>query len=311
MQFLDNVQSAWIDINPLLTTDFSITPSAAYYSETNGNFTTYIFTASATLTVDKVAKYKRETTYAHYFVVGGGGGTGSRLSGGGGGGGVNMGTMVLQEGFNYSITVGAGGTSNPATGPTTDEISQPGNTGSYSAFGTHAADGGGAGNPFGTTGGSGGCGGGGGYSGNGRPAIAGMANGPFIRKYSNTTGYPGNVGAGKNGPTGVNIGNGATGGGGGAGESGGRAYGPYTPNRIYKSGDGGNGVKVPSIHTVPTIYDTRPDGQYFGGGGGGGHSNLWFIYPIQRVRGIWWGRKWRQMAWTNRDTNTGGAAGGV
>lgn len=317
LQAWDNSQSAWIDINPLETTEFSVSPSSSYYQETNGDWTTYIFTASATLTTGNIAQYKRETSYAHYFIVGGGGGTGARLSGGAGGGGVNMGTVELQSNLTYPITVGAGGAlGNPATGPTTDENSGKGSNGSYSAFGANAAEGGGAGNPFSGPGGNGGCGGGCGYSGTGKPGIAGLANGPFVRKWSSTTGHPGNVGAGRNGPTSTNLGNGATGGGGGAGSPGLRAYGPFTPNRVYKSGNGGNGVKVPSIHTVPTAYgETRPDGQYFGGGGGGGASRPGGQYAPTSQAGSGGygggGNGGKEASGQAGDTNTGGGAGGA
>ena len=175
--------------------------------------------------------------YLEYLVVAGGGSGGDNAGGGGGAGGLLQGLLPITLGSSYTVTIGAGGT-------VTAGISNPGNSGANSVFGSITALGGGggrSGSPTGTP--AGGSGGGGGGILNTDPGGTGV------------------FGQGNSGGSGVLISgqNRAGGGGGGAGTVG--------LNGISASpaicGNGGAGIASSISGTVTT---------YAGGGGGGGNT---------------------------------------
>ncbi len=180
-----------------------------------------------------------------YLVVagGGGGGGGSNAGGytgggGGGAGGFRTGTLNIDEGTSYTVTVGAGGAAGSA--------GTFGSNGSSSVFSSITSNGGGRGsNGAGIAydasgGGGGGAGGSGGGSG-----------------YRFTVGGAGTPGQGNNGGY-AGTGEEGSGGGGGAGAVGGNGS---TSPAQYTGGNGGNG-------TASSI--TGSSVTYAGGGGAGG-----------------------------------------
>ena len=177
---------------------------------------------------------------ADYVVVAGGGG-GSQ--GGGGAGGMLGGTMPLNSGIVYNVTVGAGGAGTNGGGTNTG--GSPGNNGSLSQFGSVVAGGGGGGGNNGGPGNSGGSGGGGGEDGTAGNMSLGGAG----------TGGQGNCG-------GHNSRNASSpfpgGGGGGAG-----AIGGFPPSNTV---GGAGGAGLASSITGSSVT-------YAGGGGGGTASS--------------------------------------
>ncbi len=169
--------------------------------------------------------------YVNYLIVAGGGSGGNFNGGGGGAGGLLQGTIRLNSN-NYSITVGAGGTSTFY-----NDSSMPGRSGlNSSAIGLTAIGGGSGGSRAGGGALSGGSGGGG--SGYGSPP-----------------GGSGTLGQGNNGSQGSIPGSDG-GGGGGAGAA---AYG------------GGGGIGIYStISGIGTYYAGGGGGSYGGIGGLGG-----------------------------------------
>ena len=205
---------------------------------------------------------------ASYLVVAGGGGGGAGTSGvveggGGGAGGYRTSTASLNPTLSYTVTVGAGGTSNT--------------NGSDSIFSATTSTGGGAGGRNGTTSGStGGSGGGAG----GVTAAGANGNTPSTSPSQ-----------GNNGGTGIGIPVYASAGGGGAGAVGGTAVsapgagGAGTANSITGSsvtyGGGGGGTQGGTTSGAggaggggagATSGNGSPGTANLGGGGGAGSS---------------------------------------
>jgi len=191
------------------------------------------------------------------LVVGGGGagaGDGSTNvgSGGGGGGGVlyNSGSLTMNNGTSYTITVGAGGYTSGSAANLRHGASS---TIIGSGFTTLTGVGGGGGGNYQTTPGAAGG------SGGGASAPAGYSGGSSTQTSTGGTGY------GNSGGTGANTY------GGGGGGAGGSASGT--------SQNGGNGISI-SITGSATLYGgggggsgTTTSGGGNGGGGTGGQGN--------------------------------------
>jgi len=236
VQFSSNSGSSWTTFSSRTA---STTASQVVTGLTNG--TAYIFRVAAVNNVGLGAFSAASTSVAplasvvaSVLVVAGGGAGGSNIGGGGGAGGVSYGSdIVMTFGQQYTVTVGAGGSSAGS------RDSYGGFGGSSSALGISAVGGGGGGslNSAATTGGSGG-GGGGAYS-----------YGPY-------TGGAGTSGQGNAGGNGSENSGNNSGGGGGAGGAGVAAT-------SSSGGAGGAGASY-SITGSAVLYG--------GGGGGGGNS---------------------------------------
>lgn len=182
----------------------------------------------------------------YLLVAGGGGGASGYSAGGGGAGGMLSGTISINNGVYYTVSVGAGGAgvSSGNGGWLTSDAGTHGTNGGNSSVGSLlVAVGGGGGAGMGASGGggvgrSGGSGGAGSYK-----ASAGS----------------GTAGQGNAGGTGSNQNNHMGGGGGGAGAVGGNA--PDTGNSAAAGGSGA----ASSISGSSTYYA--------GGGGGGIYDN--------------------------------------
>jgi len=240
----------------------SVTPMTAVGGATTDvtvdsiTYRTHTFTSTGILTVTSATD---NIATVEYLVVGGGGGGGtSTRAGGGGAGGYRTGNISLNVG-DYTIAVGAGGTSN-----TVGENSSIG----YSPTGPYIliSDGGGYGGNQAAPGGAGGSGGGGG-SGNNPLAPAGTAG----------SGTPGQGFPGGGGWTNA----GAGGGGGGAGGAG-------SP---YVTATGGIGV-YNSISGGPILYaqggqggssSAGPSNSGFGGGGNGSSGGSGIVIIRYRI----------------------------
>ena len=197
-----------------------------------------------------------------YLVVAGGGGAGisDGASGAGGGGGLRFGSaMLLNQGQQYIVTVGAGGASRGTAGYT--NLGQ-GNNGSVSSFnGVEAAGGGGGGGGSGggQVGRDGGSGGGGCYG----FSAGGAGNTPATTPSQGNAGGTGGPQSGAHG-TGGGGGAGAAGGvglGSGAGAGGSGAASSITGASVMYAGGGGGGNQTDGYPTAP------------GGAGGGGRGN--------------------------------------
>ena len=258
-----------------LTLTCSVVPFATSYTASfyqgNSLFQT-INTGLVTITTTNGTKFS-DATYNYYtftsgtgnfiitgsltvdiLVVAGGGGGGSQHGGGGGGAGqVLYFSSVTLAASNYSVSVGAGGASNPSVSP------YNGSNGSPSVFGIYTAIGGGGGGgetgipPTGGFNGGGAAGGPNGING----AAAGSDS------YGNT-GFRG----GNNGQTTGTYGSG--GGGGGAIAAGADATG--TGNNATTPGNGGSGTSAFSSWGLATTTGQNISGTvWYGGGGGGGY----------------------------------------
>jgi len=210
------------------STGGTITTSGAYrihtfqYAQTGASFT-----PSGTGTVE-------------YLVVAGGAGGAQQHSGGGGAGGMRTGTLSVNSGQAYTITVGNGGASQPISGGCSNHSTPAGNGGS-SIFSSITSIGGGYPGCYATFeafGGPNGSGGGGKNQGYGGPGTAGQGYAGGNSNYNHVGG-----------------------GGGGAGEVG--TDGPYIANTNNNYRSGGNGLES-SISGTATSYA--------GGGGGGTHN---------------------------------------
>jgi len=182
------------------------------------------------------------TGTVEYLVVAGGAGGSQQHSGGGGAGGMRTGTLSVNSGQTYTITVGNGGAFQPNVGGCSGHTTPAGNGGS-STFSTITSIGGGYPGCYATFdafAGPNGSGGG------GKNAVPGL-------------GGPGTAGQGYAG--GSSTYNHVGGGGGGAGEVGTDATYIVNTNTNYRSG--GNGLQS-SISGTATYYA--------GGGGGGSHN---------------------------------------
>ena len=215
---------------------------------TSGSFRIHTFTSSGTfgLTFD---------TAVEYLVIAGGGGAGTRRHAGAGGaggyrtnvsgqtsgGGGSAEAALNLTAANYTVTIGAGGTT-PAGGSNTNSGATAGGD---TTFGSITSSGGGRGGTYGTGGTDGGSGGGGGSANN-----------------SSTFGGNGTASQGSNGGRGgINAGGGGGGGGGGASAAGGNSSGS---DGSQTGGAGGNGLSS----NITGSAVTRG-----GGGGGGGDSS--------------------------------------
>lgn len=231
----------------------------------NGSWMLITSTDSATINGYKV----------NYLIVGGGGGGGAGIvsvdnGGGGGAGGVLQGTMQLNVGTTFTVTIGAGG-ANGAQGTNSSITSTLVNFSNVVAIG----GGGGASNVAGTIGGSGGGGAASsfsaGYAGTYGQGYAGStafnATPSFAAGAGGGAGGPGGTStAGAGGPGGPGLGSTISGtltyygGGGGASTTAG-----YAPGLGGVGGGGkgglGNGPQAGTAGTVNT-----------GGGGGGSNS---------------------------------------
>lgn len=170
------------------------------------------------------------------LVIGGGGGGGSTIGGGGGAGGfVTFEDYLIMRGNTVTVTVGAGGLSDNASGAANAFV------GTNSTFGDLISYGGGGGGSWANNPGYAGASGGGGSGGDGGFGLS-----------SNNVAGQGSRGGQGGGPR-------VGGGGGGAGQ-----YGfPGSTTSQKWSGNGGNGL-ISSITGTPT---------YYCGGGAGGVEN--------------------------------------
>jgi hypothetical protein len=291
----------------ILPTGFNLLANGYYFGNISvGLLTTYSFDIRATDAENQdsdktfsLTATKNQPPYSvDYLVVAGGGAGGFggySASGGGGAGGLTSGSLTLDGGSVYTITVGAGGAGAGATGGSTPSTytALRGATGANSSIAgseisTVLARGGGGGGVYqfanpapvqtvNGAGGTGGSGGGSAYQGTSGTAIGSPGPGS-----PGTQGFPGGSGAGGSGG----------GGGGGAGGSGGN---PGTPNP-NAAGRGGNGLSSSITGSAVT---------YAGGGGGGGPSNSGAAGPGGGGLGGGSGAQGNPGT-----TNTGGGGGG-
>ena len=244
-----------------------------------GDFRIHTFTGPGTFTVNETAACAANNIVDYVVVAGGGGG--NRSYGGGGGGGFRFfanttsnpqtgpagprngygsptpsGTQITVTAQGYPITVGAGGSGSPPSGPESTQNT----AGSNSQFSTVISTGGGKGGNYtrptasqpGTSGGSGGGGGSHNvppYSPAANPG--GTGNTPPV---SPSQGQPGGAG--------LHISCDVGGGGGGAMAVGGDGAQPYL------GGNGGAGAGV--IGFGASNGECSSNVQYFSGGGGAG-----------------------------------------
>ena len=201
------------------------------------------------------------------MVVGGGGAGGKNYGGGGGGGGIaslsGLNAATVASNTTYSITIGAGASSNLGGGTAVGA-----NGGNSIAFGYTGLGGGGGGGRY-QNGASGGCGGGGGGDGGAggaaRTGYGWLGNGAYsgIQGISGETG-PTNVGGGGGGMRQYNS-NGY--------------YGDYPLNMTDATGSNDNQYNInngyAAIHRVMTLligdgFANSTNMNYFSAGGGGG-----------------------------------------
>jgi len=243
---------------------------------TSGDFKIHTFTASGPLNITNVGTPGGGTDKVSYMVVGGGGSGGAGCGGGAGAGGfreakvpsdpytdspLDAGTGLAVSIQDYTITVGAGGTGTPLSGPY-----QPGSTGSVSTFSTVTSAGGGGGGGGPNSGGAvaglnGGSGGGGMPTG-----AAGSGNTPPVsppqgqnggRGNRNVSPSPNNAGGG-GGAAGAAGADGSPSGGGGDGGAG--VTTSITASPVQRAGGGGGAFSC----------GTSGCNQGAGGGGKGG-----------------------------------------
>jgi hypothetical protein len=228
-----------------------------------------------------------------YLIVAGGGsgGSGSTFNaagGGGGAGGVLQGTIGVNVGDTYALTVGTGGA--------TAAPFALGNNGTSSIFNTFTAVGGGAGashtvqgqSPNNIAGSAGGSGGGG----SGSTALGGTGG----------AGGAGTSGQGNNGSAGATNQPLSGGGGGGAATAGVAA----ATGSNARAGSGGAGISS-NITGAPTFYG--------GGGGGGiyGYNGVPYLGALPGLGGTGGGGNGSgsvSTAGANGTANTGGGGGG-
>ena len=191
----------------------------------------------------------------------------------------------LFTGYNYTVTVGAGGSGRNAN------TEARGYTGTNSIFGDNLATGGGAGSSR-NSGGSvdGGCGGGVGggiYGGAVNEGIAGEGKGGGYSVKSGSNNY-------------------TFGAGGGTGGNGGNTNQNDTDNN--PGGNGGIGtistILTTSEATTASVGEVDGSNVYFGGGGGAGNSGT------GGLGGAGNGGAYQNGAGTNATANTGGGGGG-
>lgn len=200
-----------------------------------------------------------------YLLVAGGGGGGSSYSGGGGGaGGMLTGTISINNGVPYSVTVGAGGAGMSAGtgGWLTSDAGSHGSSGVNSSVGSLLiAIGGGGGAGQGASGGggigrSGGSGGAGSHGFSGGSGTAGQGNSGGVGGSAANYLGAGGGGAGGVGGNGPASGNAAGAGGVGAASS-------ISGSSVFYAGGGGGG-----------IYDNGGQQSNSGGSGGNGGGGI-------------------------------------
>lgn len=229
------------------------------------------------------------TSVSVVCVGGGGSGVSANVAnggrGGGGGGGLVYGVRTVTPGSTYTVVVGAGGSTEGASGGSSyfisslnmialgggpglrvfgDAVNSTGGSGgsySYSVSGTNGNNGGAGGNGNGVASGGGG-GGAAGYLGDGGAGSAGLQN-QFVASGSNGLGGGGGGGAGGGGPAGTAYGPGGRGGSVGLGGQGLNGTGGLAELSGASQKQGGGGVAGSlRMTTRPRI-----------GGGGGGNAN--------------------------------------
>lgn len=229
------------------STNYITTTIAPIDVVNNNNFIYYSFTAPNNTTTSYTFTTSRSFT-ADILIVGGGGGGGRRHGGGGGAGAViHLQNQTLNTG-EYTIEVGKGGNSQPATTVFTRASGNNGDDSiiTFNLTTIYRAKGGGGGgsSSLDTLPIAGGSSGGGGETG----------TSPAVLTTNIPTGSYGNVGGNGGISSLVFMG----GGGGGAGGAGNNSSGTT-------AGSGGNGIQI-SITGNNTIYGA-------GGGGGAGHTS--------------------------------------
>ena len=258
------------------TNVFTITPST---SQSNaGNFSLTFRASDGVNIASAVSQFTLSFSVSvEYLVIAGGGGGagGTAGAGGGGAGGYRTGTLALNGGTSYSITVGAGGTGNP----TSDGVSASSTDGGDSIFSTITSTGGGGGQggnpsaPYAGIGRNGGSGGGGRYAGAGGSGTSGQGNDGGASTSAGSRGGGGGGGAGGTGADGTS----GTGGVGGAGlassitgssvvRASGGAGGNTGSNTVAATAGGGGAGGTSGNSTVGTANT--------GGGGGGNGSGV-------------------------------------
>ena len=277
--FADSTRG-WLNVN-----DSTNVEGASFVSATGGSITTvctnfkvHTFTGPGTF---QVTAGSGPLAVVDYLVIAGGGGGGTSGAGGAGAGGYRESKVAATSGCwtasplaattslpvavnSYPITVGAGGTVNPAPG----SGGIAGNNGANSVFSTITSAGGGYGGgrapsigPV-TNGGPGGSGGGGSWDipGTGSSSTGGTGNTPPVNP---PQGFPGGTGK-HNGPTHSTPGGGGGAGGPGPSEGSGGPAG-------YGTGDGAPGI-ASSITSSPVTRAGGGGGEssYGGNGGPGG-----------------------------------------
>jgi hypothetical protein len=214
------------------------------------------FTSSGTFSVPSGV-----TSVDVLVVAGGGAGTVQHSGGGGAGGLIFMPGYPVTPGGTVTVTVGCGGTGQPAGNGTPVTSAQDGQD---SVFGTLTAKGGGGGGAYGGSPGAareGGSGGGAGSSPGGARICGAGALQPTQPGNSGAYGF-GNAGGQSALPSNAPIY--AGGGGGGAGSAG--SQGSNSPSPTGFGGPGGDGRAY-------TIADGTTPVYYAGGGGGGAHGD--------------------------------------
>lgn len=261
-------------------TGLTSTPSNGALDIGNGtNFTRSTLTAGSGISITNgsgsitITNTAPSPYSASYLVIAGGGGGGSNRGGGGGAGGLLTGTVTLNVGTVYSITVGGGGASGSASVGGTGVNSVLSGTG----ITTQTALGGGGGAYISTiTGVSGGSGGGGAFNGgSGGSGTSGQGFGGGSGSTTATVSAGGGGGASAVGGTGLG---GVTGGVGGAGTSssitgsaityagGGGGSSETVAGGAGGAGGGGTGATNGVTNATDGTANT-------GGGGGGGYPN--------------------------------------
>ena len=270
----------WLNVNDSTTVEGSslVTATGGTITTVCTNYKVHTFTGPGTFEVTAGAG---PLAVVDYLVIAGGGGGGTSGAGGAGAGGYRESKVAATSGCwtasplaattslqvavgSYPITVGAGGTTNPAP----CGQGAKGNNGANSVFSTITSAGGGYGGgrapsigPV-TNGGPGGSGGGGSWDipGSGTSSTGGTGNTPPV---SPPQGFPGGTGK-HNGPTHSTPGGGGGAGGPGPSEGSGGPAG-------YGTGDGAPGV-ASSITSSPVTRAGGGGGEssYGGNGGPGG-----------------------------------------
>jgi hypothetical protein len=277
-------------------------PGGTYVPAVTGtNYTAHIFT-----TVGNSSFTPAFTGSVEYLVVGGGGAGGSYVGGGGGAGGFLTGSTSVTAGTVYTITVGAGGTTNGGSGTMGVDVGSGGDGGASSALGISATGGGGGGVYSDTSGRAGGSGGGsGGEEGGGGTGGTGVTGQGF---------RGGNGAGGRSGQPSTGAGGGGAGGVGASATSGvpvGGAGGVglisnMSGTSLYYAGGGGGGN-----YNAGNASSTGGAGGLGGGGGGGTYGSPAVLGAGDTARGAASGTNANIAGGGAAGPNTGGGGGGA